>query len=63
MQEHDDVVAGIDELLCLQAALFPSLQIVILELLVDLGLTVGYPALLKPADGAVELDLGIDQLC
>jgi hypothetical protein len=63
VQEHNDVVAGVDELLCLQAALFPRLEILFLEHLVDLGLTVGYLALLKPADGAVELDLGIDQLC
>jgi len=38
------------------------LQILLLELLVDLGLTVSYLALLNPADGPVELDLGIDQL-
>ena len=63
VQEHNDVVASVDELLCLQAALFPRLQILSLERLVDLGQTVGYLALLKPADGAVELDLGIDQLC
>jgi hypothetical protein len=48
VQEHNDVVAGVDVLLCLQAALFPRLQIPFLELLVDLGLTVGNLAL-RPA--------------
>jgi hypothetical protein len=63
VQEHNHVVPRVDELLRLQAALFPCLQILSLEGPVDLGLTVGYLALLKPADGAVELDRGIDQLC
>ena len=62
VQEDNDGIASVDEPLCLQAALFPRLQILRLERLVDLGLTVGYLTLLKPADGAVELDLGIDQL-
>jgi hypothetical protein len=63
VQEHDDVVAGVDELLRVQPALFPRLEILLLEHLDDLGKTVGYAALFEPADGAVELDLGIDQLC
>jgi len=63
VQQHNDVVARVNELLWLQAALFPRLQILFLELLVDLGLTVGYLALLKPADGAVELNLRVNQLC
>jgi hypothetical protein len=58
VQEHDNVVASVDELLCLQAPLFPGFQILRLERLVDLGLTVGYLALLQPADGPAELDLG-----
>jgi hypothetical protein len=63
VQEHNHVVASVDELLCLWAALSPCLQILRLERLVDLGLTAGYLALLKPADSAVELDRWIEQPC
>jgi hypothetical protein len=64
VQQHNDVVAGVDELLCLQAALAPRLEILFAPKCLDgLGKTVGYAALFEPADGAVELDLGIDQLC
>jgi hypothetical protein len=36
VQEHNDVVTGVNELLCLQAALFPRLQILGLERLVGM---------------------------
>jgi hypothetical protein len=48
VQEHNDVVASVDELLRLQAALFPRLQVCRLEHLVDFELTMGDLALLKP---------------
>ena len=41
VQQDDDVVARVNELLCLQAALFPRLQIPAFQVLGDLGKTVG----------------------
>ena len=62
VQEHNDLVAGVEELLCLQAALVPRLDIPFLELPDDPGKAVDYAALFEPADGAMKLDLGIEQL-
>ena len=61
MQQHNDVVAGVDELLWLQAALLPRLEILFLKNLDDLGKTVSHAPFFEPADGAVELNLRIDQ--
>src|SRR5688572_5704572 len=50
VQEHNDVVARVNELLCLQAPLFPRVQILFLERLDELGKAAGYAALSEPAD-------------
>ena len=60
--QHDNAIAGVDEVLRLEAALIPCIEVLFLEDLHELFRATRDPALLKAADGATELEIRIDQL-